>query len=958
MLPAINRRGNSNLHAARSSAPVEAVDRIVAPRTLNDIDRWMTSESMEEIAQLIRESPFEATQQSDRDGFTVLHWCSRNNQKDLLGVLLRRGADPNAVSVDGSAPLHIACKFGSKRCAETLLKYGADPKALTVDRLSPLDLAIRGGYDNIVTLLRSRIDSDGPSPAPIQNHTAPPSVPPPPLPAYTGAPISPNHREQQHLSGFIQSARHSEGADTGVSEHTDRYRLEPSRGVGDVPATVAVTASESRAESNSVNRIRDLHYQGSSVTDVHDLISELMHQNHVLDQQLSSRNVNGNNVLCAVCDEEPKQRAVYICNECRVQGDAFQFCPTCWNDEHRSRRTRHHRRAPIPVVGSALSDTAENASIVDARAVLMIQQQMLQLLKHFSPKPSCSSAVQTDVSGESTSRSVVAHGPTAAELKKVEVELEKRSRELQDQRHFVHQYSREASLNYQLSIEMEERLCIVLEEQQSYTELVFTHIELLAFSIAAQYSQFAFADGDRPTSAVLAADFEVVEGTGEVEAVLGEKQLPGQPRMLLIKWRSHEDEEWVAEDALPAEPIVVAYLRRQSFRDTFPSRPQSQLDRTALSNNSDGAPSPLQEAERAELNRQLASLKRVGTAPSRDGTEYRRDQTPALDGRTSVPSLAEPAAIAEPAAAVPIRLGHSFGATPGRSPNIEVRRIESVSPDPDVIPMPPSEDQVPHDLQASPGLEDEVDAAAERIRQLEAQHRAIKLQREEHERELQRLKEKQQLRDQEQRKRVHKEYEAQQNLLQEEQPHLNHPLTSTNDRHAALLLHKLQEEIALAEKEREIYNEYRKGAHLPPPPPAQRPTVATSAKPAVESKQTLQSNPANSTPPPVDPVTNDTTSPKAHPTEPQRPPQPPEPAPAPEASKASQGNPNSAISAPPVSQKQRPTVAENEQSTGTTAPKSETNSAAEEKRMLYERYFYNYQREQVKKDKDKSSLKP
>ena len=703
-------------------------------RSLSDVSDWMTEPKSDALAQLLRENPTAAIKAMDAEGSSPIHWCARHGLRDVMNLLLRRGADPNLVNRLSFTPLHLAAINNAKRCVEALLKYGADAGIASADGYTAYDFAQQNGHSQIVVLL--------------------------------------NHAEGAALDASVSSSAASIRASEPTANTTPR--LQPT-----VPPTVVAGPGRSELSPSVSVSSQQQHHHSKGSSEIHDLIGELMHQNHVLDQQLSVRRQR-QQLFCGACDEEPRQRAVYVCEECRLAGDPYQLCTTCWADEHRSRRTRHHRRAPVPVVGGP-GEEEEDSSSVDARAVLMIQQQMLQLLQNLSPRPCSSTYAQTD---DSASQTGMTYPPPTTSPDHL-------AREVETLRHSLRASQTEAHVNYIMLAESDERLAVVLEEQSAVSDLILTATDLLALMAISQYT----TDGEPIETGEEEAEEENVP---PVEMVLGEKHLPNQPRMLLVRWVGSDEEEWVAEDQLYPSPVVAQYLRRHSFRDTL-SRPGT--DTFGEHKRRDGGQSPLGESERTELARQLAQLKRVGTAPtSRDSVR------PGTSGNDLLPE---------------------------GSGNMVVTRIESVSPDMDVIPPPPAKELVPHDLQASPvaGMEDtDGGSPSERIRILEQRHREIKEKRRQHEEELRLLREKQLLRDEAQRSRVHREYEQNERLLEEEQPHLNHPLNSTNDRHAALLLHKLHEEIENAERERELYNDFKnynskRKTEQPSPPRPRDPKV-------------------------------------------------------------------------------------------------------------------------------------
>jgi uncharacterized protein len=124
------------------------------------------------------------------DGFTPLHLAAYFGQEEMAGILLKHGADPNAVSrnamalrplhsasvsralgivtllLDGGAdvsvkqqggwtPLHAAAFNGDLAMTELLVARGADAVAMSDDGKSPLDIATEKGHEAVADWLRS-----------------------------------------------------------------------------------------------------------------------------------------------------------------------------------------------------------------------------------------------------------------------------------------------------------------------------------------------------------------------------------------------------------------------------------------------------------------------------------------------------------------------------------------------------------------------------------------------------------------------------------------------------------------------------------------------------------------------------------------------------------------------------------------------------------------------------------
>jgi ankyrin repeat protein len=85
--------------------------------------------------------PEVAIDEPDSLGHTPLHWAVYQRDELSTQILLKLGADPNAVDHDGLAPLHWAAFAGNKKCISLLLEAGADIRAKNRDRRTAEEMA-------------------------------------------------------------------------------------------------------------------------------------------------------------------------------------------------------------------------------------------------------------------------------------------------------------------------------------------------------------------------------------------------------------------------------------------------------------------------------------------------------------------------------------------------------------------------------------------------------------------------------------------------------------------------------------------------------------------------------------------------------------------------------------------------------------------------------------------------
>lgn len=87
------------------------------------------------------------------DGTTALHWAVWGDDREIVGMLLRAGADPKATNRYGVPPLQIAAINGSAGIAALLLEAGADVNAALPEGETPLMTAARTGDAETVKVL-------------------------------------------------------------------------------------------------------------------------------------------------------------------------------------------------------------------------------------------------------------------------------------------------------------------------------------------------------------------------------------------------------------------------------------------------------------------------------------------------------------------------------------------------------------------------------------------------------------------------------------------------------------------------------------------------------------------------------------------------------------------------------------------------------------------------------------
>ena len=87
-------------------------------------------------------------------GDTLLHEATIKGKKEVVELLIAKGADINAKDKDGQTPLHAAVNGGYKELAELLIARGADMNAKNNSGRTPLDLARERKYKEVAKLLK------------------------------------------------------------------------------------------------------------------------------------------------------------------------------------------------------------------------------------------------------------------------------------------------------------------------------------------------------------------------------------------------------------------------------------------------------------------------------------------------------------------------------------------------------------------------------------------------------------------------------------------------------------------------------------------------------------------------------------------------------------------------------------------------------------------------------------
>ncbi|XP_014273446.1 ankyrin repeat domain-containing protein 39 [Halyomorpha halys] len=89
----------------------------------------------------------------DNNGYTALHYASRNGHHRICNILLDAGASVDKCThAGGATALHRAAMSGHSDTCELLLHYGANLLARDVDGRTPLHRAVEQGQKDVIAL--------------------------------------------------------------------------------------------------------------------------------------------------------------------------------------------------------------------------------------------------------------------------------------------------------------------------------------------------------------------------------------------------------------------------------------------------------------------------------------------------------------------------------------------------------------------------------------------------------------------------------------------------------------------------------------------------------------------------------------------------------------------------------------------------------------------------------------
>jgi len=93
------------------------------------------------------------TTASNDHGYTILHFASLTGDKEIIGLLLAKGADIQSCTSDGRTPLFFTIPFSRGEAMQYLLEKGADIAAVDNNGRSALHHALDWGRPHIINIL-------------------------------------------------------------------------------------------------------------------------------------------------------------------------------------------------------------------------------------------------------------------------------------------------------------------------------------------------------------------------------------------------------------------------------------------------------------------------------------------------------------------------------------------------------------------------------------------------------------------------------------------------------------------------------------------------------------------------------------------------------------------------------------------------------------------------------------
>lgn len=119
-----------------------------------DVVKAVQYGAIDRVRELIESELIDVNKPDAECGVYLLHWASINNRKDVIKLLLEKGASVNVIGGDlESSPLHWAVREGHLAATVVLMKAGADPLLQDAEGSQSVHLASQFGHTAVVAYL-------------------------------------------------------------------------------------------------------------------------------------------------------------------------------------------------------------------------------------------------------------------------------------------------------------------------------------------------------------------------------------------------------------------------------------------------------------------------------------------------------------------------------------------------------------------------------------------------------------------------------------------------------------------------------------------------------------------------------------------------------------------------------------------------------------------------------------
>ena len=124
----------------------------VIPALGAEIHEAVKKGDINKVKSILAENPDQVNAKAN-GGWTPLHLAAERGNKDVIELLIAKGAQVNAKDKFGSTPLHCAAWMGQKDVAELLIAKGVNVNAKDQHGQTPLHMAAHEGRKEVADLM-------------------------------------------------------------------------------------------------------------------------------------------------------------------------------------------------------------------------------------------------------------------------------------------------------------------------------------------------------------------------------------------------------------------------------------------------------------------------------------------------------------------------------------------------------------------------------------------------------------------------------------------------------------------------------------------------------------------------------------------------------------------------------------------------------------------------------------